>query len=162
MKRILIACCVLIKQVSFGQDTLRNENPNVDSFYILAPVSVRAVRAGEKTPFTKTNLSKKEIQFANQGVDLPFILNNTPSIVVNSDAGNGIGYTGMRIRGTDATRINITLNGIPFNDAESQGTFFCEFTRLQLLCQQHPNPTGRGYVVQWYRSLWSQRKYQYH
>ena len=124
MKRILIACFVLIKQVSFAQDNLRNENPNVDSFYILAPVSVRAVRAGEKTPFTKTNLSKKEIQFANQGVDLPFILNNTPSIVVNSDAGNGIGYTGMRIRGTDATRINITLNGIPFNDAESQGTFF--------------------------------------
>lgn len=111
-------------QISFAQDWSRKDSIPIDSFYMLSPVAIRAVRAGEHTPFTKTNLSKKEIQFANQGADLPFILNNTPSIVVNSDAGNGIGYTGMRIRGTDATRINITLNGIPFNDAESQGTFF--------------------------------------
>ena len=60
----------------------------------------------------------------NLGQDIPFLLNQTPSVVVNSDAGNGIGYTGIRIRGTDATRINVTLNGIPYNDAESQGTFF--------------------------------------
>ena len=124
MKRFFIVIGVLITQFSFGQDSTLREKNTIDSFYTLAPVSVRAVRAGENTPFTKTNLSKKEIQYANQGADLPFILNNTPSIVVNADAGNGIGYTGMRIRGTDATRINITLNGIPFNDAESQGTFF--------------------------------------
>ena len=124
MKRFFIVIGVLITQFSFGQDSTLREKNTTDSFYTLAPVSVRAVRAGENTPFTKTNLSKKEIQYANQGADLPFILNNTPSIVVNADAGNGIGYTGMRIRGTDATRINITLNGIPFNDAESQGTFF--------------------------------------
>jgi iron complex outermembrane receptor protein len=60
------------------------------------------------------------------GQDLPFVLNQVPSVVVNSDAGNGIGYTGIRIRGTDATRINVTLNGIPYNDAESQGTFFVD------------------------------------
>ena len=57
---------------------------------------------------------------------MPFILNQTPSVVVNSDAGNGVGYTGIRIRGTDATRINVTLNGIPYNDAESQGTYFVD------------------------------------
>jgi iron complex outermembrane receptor protein len=60
----------------------------------------------------------------NLGQDLPFILNQTPSVVVNSDAGSGVGYTGINIRGSDATRINVTLNGIPYNDAESQGSFF--------------------------------------
>ncbi len=89
----------------------------------LQPVEMNAVRAGEKTPIAKTNLGKTEIGKKNIGQDLPFILNHTPSVVVNADAGNGIGYTGIRIRGTDASRINVTLNGIPYNDAESQGTF---------------------------------------
>lgn len=92
--------------------------------YDLVPLEVKSIRASDKSPFTKTNLSKKEIEKNNNGQDLPFILNQTPSVVANSDAGNGIGYTGIRIRGTDATRINVTLNGIPYNDAESQGTFF--------------------------------------
>ena len=60
------------------------------------------------------------------GQDIPFLLNQTPSVVINSDAGNGVGYTGIRIRGSDATRINVTLNGIPYNDAESQGTYFVD------------------------------------
>jgi len=90
----------------------------------LQPVEIRATRAGDRSPFTKTNLSKREIEKQNLGQDLPFILNQTPSTVVNSDAGTGIGYTGIRIRGTDVTRINVTLNGIPYNDAESQGSFF--------------------------------------
>src|SRR6185295_4791368 len=92
----------------------------------LQPVEIRAVRAGELAPFTKTTLNKKEIEKENLGADLPFLLNQTPSVVVNSDAGTGIGYTGIRIRGTDATRINVTLNGIPYNDAESLGTFFVD------------------------------------
>lgn len=89
----------------------------------LQPVEITTVKATEKNPFAKTNLTKEEIKKLNIGQDLPFILNNTPSVVANSDAGNGIGYTGIRIRGTDATRINVTLNGIPYNDAESLGTF---------------------------------------
>jgi iron complex outermembrane receptor protein len=121
MKRIAIACFYLSACISaFGQEEAK------DSFYVLSPVEVRAVRAAENAPFTKTNLSKKEISKLNLGQDLPFLLNRTPSVVVNSDAGNGIGYTGIRIRGTDATRINVTLNGIPYNDAESQGTFFVD------------------------------------
>ncbi len=92
----------------------------------LEPVEVKAVRAAETAPFAKTNLSKKEIERSNLGQDLPFLLSQTPSTVINSDAGNGVGYTGIRIRGTDATRINVTLNGIPYNDAESQGTFFVD------------------------------------
>lgn len=90
----------------------------------LQPLEVTSVRAAEQAPFTKTNLSKAQIAKNNLGQDLPFLFNQTPSAVVTSDAGNGVGYTGIRIRGTDATRINVTLNGIPYNDAESQGTFF--------------------------------------
>ena len=93
---------------------------------MLQPIEIKGVRAGERAPFTKSNLSKKEIEKVNTGQDLPFVLNQLPSVIVSSDAGNGLGYTGIRIRGTDATRINVTLNGIPYNDAESQGTFFVD------------------------------------
>lgn len=93
---------------------------------LMQPVEVQAIRAADKAPFAKTNISKKEIEKNNLGQDIPFLLNQTPSVVVNSDAGNGVGYTGIRIRGSDATRINVTLNGIPYNDAESQGTFFVD------------------------------------
>lgn len=92
----------------------------------LTPVEVKAVRAGATAPFAKTNLNREEIARQNLGADLPFLLQHTPSVVAYSDAGNGIGYTGLRIRGTDPTRINVTLNGVPFNDAESGGTFFVD------------------------------------
>jgi iron complex outermembrane receptor protein len=103
----------------------QKQNSLSDTTY-LQPIELIAVRASDKTPVAKTNLSKKEIEKNNIGQDLPFILNQTPSVVVNSDAGTGIGYTGIRIRGTDASRINVTLNGIPYNDAESQGTYFVD------------------------------------
>lgn len=92
----------------------------------LDPVEVKALRAGEKAPFAKTDLNKGAIEKQNLGQDLPFLLSQTPSVIVTSDAGNGVGYTGIRIRGTDATRINVTINGIPYNDAESQGTYFVD------------------------------------
>ena len=92
----------------------------------LEPLEVSSVRAADKAPFTKTNISKNEIAKINVGQDLPFILNQTPSVTTTTDAGNGVGYTGIHIRGTDATRINVTLNGIPFNDAESLGTYFVD------------------------------------
>ncbi|RYZ00316.1 MAG: TonB-dependent receptor [Chitinophagaceae bacterium] len=92
----------------------------------LAPVEVRATRASEKAPFARTDLGKEAIGRQNLGQDLPFLLAQTPSTVVSSDAGNGIGYTGLRIRGTDLTRINVTLNGIPYNDPESQSVFFVD------------------------------------
>ncbi len=92
----------------------------------LKPVEVIAIRAGDKAPFTKTNFSSSEMAKNNTGQDLPFILNQTPSVVSNSDAGNGVGYTGISIRGTDATRINMTLNGLPYNDAESQSIYFVD------------------------------------
>lgn len=90
----------------------------------LEPIEVSALRAGDKSPFARTNLTANDFRQINTGVDLPVLLGNTPSAIYTSDAGNGVGYTGIRIRGTDGTRINVTINGIPYNDAESQGTFF--------------------------------------
>ena len=114
----LIFCTSLFAQEKFNDTTY------------LEPVEVTAVRAAENNPFTKTNLSKAALKTKNIGQDLPFILQQTPALVANSDAGNGIGYTGLRIRGADAARINITLNGIPYNDAESQGAFLVNIPDL--------------------------------
>lgn len=89
-------------------------------------VMVTATRAGEKTPVAFTNLDRQEIESRNFGQDVPYLLSMTPSLVSSSDAGHGIGYTTMRIRGTDANRINVTINGIPLNDAESHGVFWVD------------------------------------
>jgi len=109
---------------SFSQET------ETDSTKItqLKEVVLTSVRAKEKDPITFTNISKEEIAKRNLGQDLPVLLNFQPSVVTTTDAGNGVGYTYMRVRGSDGSRINVTLNGVPFNDSESQGTFFCEFT----------------------------------
>lgn len=85
---------------------------------------VQATRAKENSATTFTNINKQELAKQNHGQDLPFLLNLTPSTVINSDAGAGIGYTGIRIRGIDPTRTNVTINGVPVNDAESHGTFW--------------------------------------
>lgn len=93
----------------------------------LQPVEVRSLRAGNNAPFVKTELNAADIEKTNLGQDLPYLLQYTPSAVVTSDAGAGVGYTGLRIRGTDGVRMNVTMNGIPVNDAESQGAFFVDF-----------------------------------
>ena len=90
----------------------------------LDEVLVSAVRAKQESPVTFTNLKKERIQARNLGQDIPILMNYLPSVVSTSDAGAGIGYTGIRVRGSDATRVNVTINGIPYNDAESQGTFW--------------------------------------
>ncbi|WP_367890455.1 TonB-dependent receptor [Pedobacter mucosus] len=96
----------------------------VQQNFLAEEVVVRATRANEKSATTYKNVSKEDIQQNNFGQDLPFILQNTPGVVVNSDAGAGVGYTGIRIRGSDNSRINVTVNGIPMNDSESQGTYY--------------------------------------
>ncbi|MBD8489529.1 TonB-dependent receptor [Echinicola sp. CAU 1574] len=85
---------------------------------------VSATRASETTPTTFQTITKEELAKNNLGQDIPLLLNYTPSVVTHSDAGAGIGYTGLRIRGSDQTRINVTVNGIPMNDAESHGVFW--------------------------------------
>ncbi|NQX86562.1 MAG: TonB-dependent receptor [Flavobacteriaceae bacterium] len=98
------------------QDTTKTEK--------LDEVLVKAIRVKEKAPITHSNLDKKDIEKRNLGQDIPMLLNYLPSVVSSSDAGAGVGYTYLRVRGSDATRINVTINGIPYNDAESQGTFW--------------------------------------
>ena len=92
----------------------------------LDEVLVSAVRVTTKTPVSFSNLDKKEIKFRNLGQDIPILMNYMPSVVTTSDAGNGVGYTGIRVRGSDATRINVTINGIPYTDAEESNTFFVD------------------------------------
>jgi iron complex outermembrane recepter protein len=91
---------------------------------VLLEVNVNALRAGEKTPVVFTNISEAELEKGNLGQDLPYLISLTPSVVTTSDAGAGVGYSGFRIRGSDPTRINVTVNGIPLNDSESQGVWW--------------------------------------
>lgn len=92
--------------------------------YVSDEVVVQATRAGEQSGLAHTTLTQEDIRKQNFGQDMPMLLNQQPGVVVNSDAGNGIGYTGIRVRGSDPTRINVTVNGIPMNDPESHGLFW--------------------------------------
>ena len=98
----------------------------IDSLDIfeLEEVRVSTIRAKITDPVTQTNISKNYISSRNLGQDIPILLNYLPGVVTTSDAGTGIGYTGIRVRGSDASRVNVTLNGIPFNDSESQSTYW--------------------------------------
>ncbi|MDH3698152.1 MAG: TonB-dependent receptor [Flavobacteriaceae bacterium] len=91
---------------------------------VLDEVFLTAIRATSTMPVTFSNLQKEALDKRNLGQDIPILLNYLPGVVSTSDAGAGIGYTGIRVRGSDATRVNVTINGIPYNDAESQGTFW--------------------------------------
>ncbi|GAA5222122.1 TonB-dependent receptor [Membranihabitans marinus] len=107
------------------EDLLRFNKYILNSAQVISDeIVVQGIRAAENTGTTFQNIDKEEIAAKNIGQDLPYLLQMTPSIVVTSDAGHGIGYTGMRIRGSDGTRINATINGIPLNNAESQGSFW--------------------------------------
>ncbi|MCF6347569.1 MAG: TonB-dependent receptor [Flavobacteriaceae bacterium] len=92
----------------------------------LEEVIVKAVRVSATSPITHSNISKKELSKRNLGQDIPILMNFLPSVVTTSDAGAGVGYTGIRVRGVSAQSTNITINGIPYNDAESLGTFWVD------------------------------------
>ena len=102
------------------------QSQKVDSLKVvhLDEVNVVSTRAGEHSPIAHTNVSKEQIAELNSGKDLPFLLSMTPSVTLSSDAGNGVGYTSLRVRGVDPSRINITANGIPLNDAESAQVYW--------------------------------------
>ncbi len=117
MKKVfLLAGLLAFAQGAYAQEMLRT--------YRADTVIVTSTRAGATTPMPHTELGKDDIAKQNFGQDMPFLLQMTPSVVATSDAGTGIGYTGMRIRGSDATRINVTMDGVPMNDAESHGLFW--------------------------------------
>ena len=120
-KILPIAYC-LLPIASFSQEKVA-DTTKVNQ---LNEVLVSGIRAGKKNPVTYTNLTKDEIAPRNLGQDIPILLNYLPSVVTTTDAGNGVGYTYMRVRGADGSRINVTLNGVPFNDSESQGSYFVD------------------------------------
>jgi iron complex outermembrane recepter protein len=121
------------KKIIQPQDLYKKNNLEIilqKTIYHADEVIVNATRANDLSAMAFTNLGKSEIASKNVGLDMPNLLNFTPSLVTTSDAGAGIGYTGLRIRGTDATRINVTVNGIPINDAESQGVYWVNMPDL--------------------------------
>ncbi len=107
-----------IPAISFLQISL-TETP-----YLQDEVIVMATRAGKDAPLAYSEIDKEELAQLNMGKDMPYLLEGMPSVVTTSDAGAGVGYTGIRIRGSDPTRVNVTLNGIPYNDSESQGVYW--------------------------------------
>lgn len=114
------------------KDVALESEKNIDVRILMQPTTltlqgnllVKGVRAQGVAPTTYTVLNKQAIEQIDLGQDLPMLLKSTPSVVSTSDAGAGVGYTGIRVRGSDPTRINVTVNGIPINDAESQGVFW--------------------------------------
>ncbi|MDN3641284.1 TonB-dependent receptor [Lutimonas halocynthiae] len=119
MKRIIFICAMCIGFVSIAQEqSILKDTIDLDE------VLVKATRVDEKAPFVQSNVTKEEIESRNLGQDIPVLLNFLPNVVSTSDAGNGIGYTGIRVRGSDASRVNVTINGVPLNDSESHGVFW--------------------------------------
>lgn len=117
MKKVIFLLISILAVNAFSQT-------EKDSINQLKEVIIQATRAEKNDPFTKTDVSKKEIESRNLGQDIPVLLNFLPNVVTTSDAGAGVGYTGIRVRGSDATRVNVTINGIPLNDSESQATYW--------------------------------------
>ena len=146
MKTVLLAgaaLCALAAAPAWAQ-----QKPVVDTTKlrnILTPeVVVTATRATDKTGTAYQNVSREQLQARNFGQDIPYLLDQTPSVVTTSDAGTGVGYTGIRIRGTDGTRINVTLNGVPVNEAESHGVFFVDLPDLASSTQSIQVQRGAG------------------
>jgi iron complex outermembrane receptor protein len=119
--RVFIAAALATTSLAMAQNKKEQDSTKAEK---LDEVLVKAVRVDAKSPITHTNLSKKEIAKRNLGQDIPMLLNFLPSVVTTSDAGAGIGYTGLRIRGVSSQSTNVTINGIPYSDAESLGTFW--------------------------------------
>lgn len=126
MKKTFIAVAMMGASLSAAANVNNEANEPVDTTKIveLQDVQVVSTRASKKTPVAFTNVTKDQIKQINHGKDLPSLLTMTPSVTMTSDAGNGIGYTSIMVRGSDNTRVNVTANGIPINDAESSGVFW--------------------------------------
>ncbi len=133
MKKNIICLAVMLLVMSVtGQEKIDSIKEiqkmpiGLDGTLFLEEYVVKATRVDKKTPVAHEDITKEQLEKVNHGVDLPILLDQATSVVTTSDAGAGVGYTGIRIRGSDATRVNVTINGIPLNDAESQGTFWVD------------------------------------
>lgn len=131
MKNVLV-----ILAGSLLATTAKAQMPSpVDSLKISKDVSldevvITATKVGKETPVAYSDISKQELSSRNNGQGIPFLISQSPSVIMTSDAGTGIGYSGFRIRGTDANRINITINGVPVNDSESHTVFWANMADI--------------------------------
>ena len=131
MKNVLV-----ILAGSLLATTVKAQMPSpVDSLKISKDVSldevvITATKVGKETPVAYSDISKQELSSRNNGQGIPFLISQSPSVIMTSDAGTGIGYSGFRIRGTDANRINITINGVPVNDSESHTVFWANMADI--------------------------------
>jgi iron complex outermembrane receptor protein len=116
----------IIKDVAINNADIQSDVSLQPSTIMTGEVIVRGLRASDKDPVTKTTIAKQEYERGSLGQDLPILLQNQTSIVTTSDAGAGVGYTGIRVRGSDASRTNVTINGVPLNDAESEDVFWVD------------------------------------
>tara|TARA_R110002049_G_scaffold37208_2_gene117549 strand:- start:1396 stop:3564 length:2169 start_codon:yes stop_codon:yes gene_type:complete len=123
MKNIFLFLTLSVLSVCANaqQNQKQQDSTNIET---LDEVLVNAVRVNADSPITHSNVTKGQLEKRNLGQDIPVLLNYLPSVVTTSDAGAGVGYTGIRVRGIDGTRVNVTINGIPYNDPESQGSFW--------------------------------------
>ena len=118
---------LLVSTPILAQDVNNSKNlDSLTSIFNLEEVTVSAIKAKNDTPVSFVNLSKENIEKTNLAQDIPILLKNTPSVVTHSDAGAGIGYSSIRIRGSDQTRVNVTINGIPYNDSESMQVYWVD------------------------------------
>ena len=120
----VIFMLLLCSNVAFAQEKPIEQKKDSTDLEVLNEVMVSAVRVKATSPITHSNLTKEQIEERNLGQDIPILLNYLPSVVTTSDAGAGVGYTGIRVRGINSQSTNVTINGIPYNDAESLGTFW--------------------------------------
>src|SRR5210317_1791162 len=125
MKIQVLLSFILISSLALTAQTKEKVKDSLP-LITLEEVQLIGIRENEDTPVTFSNITKPELAPRNLGQDIPILLNYLPAVVTTSDAAAGIGYTGIRVRGSDATRVNVTINGIPYNDAESQGTFWVD------------------------------------
>jgi iron complex outermembrane receptor protein len=125
MKRIFLLTAVALS-ANFGARAEAKQSRNIieNDSVLIQQIEVTATRAKSSTPIAHSNLSRQEIEERNYGEDIPSLLANLPSVVISSESGTGIGSTSFRVRGTDATRINVTLNGVPMNDAETHSVYW--------------------------------------
>ena len=125
MNKLFVSAIFALSCASIAaQEILPKKDRDTTEIEVLDEVVLTTVRVARDAPVTHSNVDKEDLETRNLGQDLPVLLNYLPSVVSTTDAGAGVGYTGIRVRGSDATRINVTLNGIPYNDSESQGTFW--------------------------------------
>jgi iron complex outermembrane recepter protein len=137
-------CIIMMATILFASQLAAQSIADTSSKTELNSITVKALRASDNAPFTKTDITKEQLQRNNTGVDLPILLNQTTNAVTTSDAGTGVGYTGIRLRGSDISRINVTINGVPINDAEGQGVYFVNFADVASSAQNIQIQRGVG------------------